>query len=237
MVESLFHFVNTSSGRVLETSLPELGKPFFLDYAQGTLGYRLTPKRILHEPLAKVIEKGTWVFDAMGGLAKDALMLALMECKVWSCEPHPLVYGLVQDGLRRIKKNPTWSSILSDSNQLRFFNVDAMSKLNEFLQCDVTQRPDIIYLDPMFPSKQKTSISKKEIQWLQQIHAHTPNMYPDYNVSAPDVVFDCSLKVARKRVIVKRPLRAPPLVDLPAPMFSKSFQSARFDVYAPKPLL
>jgi len=231
MTEPLFSFLDTPQGRVLQTTLPDLGKPFFLDYTEGTLGYRLTQKRVLHEPLAKIISKDAWVFDAMGGLAKDAILMALLGCKVWSCEAHPLVAELVKDGMIRARKDPALSGVLSDPNRFRFFKVDALVKLEELAKNDATQRPDVVYLDPMFPEKQKTSIAKKDMQWLQQIHAHTPSIYPDYRVSAPETVFDRALQVARKRVIVKRPLRAPNLVDTPMPSFSKVFQSARFDVY------
>lgn len=231
MTEPLFSFLDTPKGRVLQTTLPDLGKTFSLDYTQGTLGFRLTPKRVMHEPLAKLVDKDAFVFDAMGGLAKDAIIFALLGCKVWTCEPHPLVAGLVKDGLQRARKDPVLSALLFDPNRFRFFEVDALSKLNEFLDNSELERPDIVYLDPMFPEKQKTSIAKKEMQWLQQIHAHSSTMFPEYKVSEPEHVFECALKVAKKRVIIKRPLRAPRLVESPVPSYSKQFQSARFDVY------
>jgi 16S rRNA (guanine1516-N2)-methyltransferase len=121
------------------------------------------------------------------------------------------------------------SPVLFDDNRFRFFTRDAHDLLLEL--ADLEHRPDIVYLDPMFPPKQKSSIAKKEMQWLQQIHAATSLMYPDYHVHSAEDIFSLACAVAKKRVIVKRPLRAECLVPSPQPTFSKSFKSARFDVY------
>lgn len=226
--------VNTSDGRVLETTFPDLGKSFFLDYEKGTLGYRLNPKRVLHEPLAKIIDKQAWVLDTTGGILRDAIMMAAMGCKVWACEAHPLIATLARDGLERAQRNALLATIIGDENRFKFFNVDSYLILKEFLDNKDLIRPDIIYLDPMFPPKRKSSIAKREIQWLQRIHALTPTMYPDYSPSTAENIFKLALKIALKRVIVKRPLHAPTLSATPALSFSKNFQSARFDIYLTK---
>ena len=219
--------VNKADGEILET----LGKNFYLDYENGALGYRLNPKRVLHEALAKIVDRQAWVLDTTGGILRDALIMATLGCKVWSCEAHPLIAEFVRTGLRRAQHSPALAPILGDENRFRFFNVDSRIILEEFLNNLELKRPDIIYLDPMFPSKRKTSAPKKEIQWLQQVHALTPSMYPDYRPSSAEEIFNLALKIAHKRVIVKRPLHAQTLVATPAPSFKKSFQSARFDVY------
>lgn len=228
-----FKFLDTPQGRVLQSSLPAMGGNFFLDYAHGPLGYRLQAKRVMHEPLAKVISRGAFVFDATGGIAKDAIMMALLGCKVWTCEAHPLIASLVQDGLERVR-HLTAYSLLFEQESFNFFAVDALTKLSEFYAKPLEQRPDIIYLDPMFPAKVKSSSAKKTMQWLQHIHAHTSHMYPDYSVAEPHELLSMGLKLAQKRVVVKRPLHAGPLTLAPEVSFSRRFQSARFDVYVPK---
>ena len=185
----------------------------------------------MHEPLAKIIDKRAFVLDTTGGILRDALILTTLGCKVWSCEAHPLIANLALDGLARAKTSILWADILGDENRFKFFNVDSALILEDFIHNKELVRPDIIYLDPMFPLKQKSSVAKKEIQWLQRIHALTPSMYPDYSPSSAENIFKLAHKVAKKRVIVKRPKHAPTLLSTPAPSFIKSFQSARFDVY------
>lgn len=231
MAAPKFCFVNTPQGRVLQSTFSDLGKGFFLDYEKGSLGYRLTPKRVLHEPLAKVIDRQSFVLDAMGGLLKDAIMMAFLGCKVWTHEAHPLVSELVNDGLFRAKKNLCLAEFIEDEQRFRFFATDSRLTLEHLLQNPELERPDLVYLDPMFPPKRKSSIAKREIQWLQRIHAATTAMYPNFSISAPELIFELALQVAQKRIIVKRPLIAPPLVAAPSPSFSRNFQSSRFDVY------
>lgn len=227
----MFSFVDTPQGRVLETSFADLGKNFRLDYEKGSLGYRLKPERVMHEPLAKVIDKHAFVFDATGGFLKDALMMAFLGCRVWVCEAHPLIASLVQDALARAALNLAWAKIILDENRFKFFALDARIILQQFLADDRALRPDIVYLDPMFPPKRKSSIAKREIQWLQRIHSVSSLMYPDYQQSSAEVLLELGLRVAKKRVVVKRPMHAPTLVQSPLPSFSRAFQSARFDVY------
>jgi 16S rRNA (guanine1516-N2)-methyltransferase len=202
-----------------------------LDYEKGALGYRLNSKRVLHEPLAKIIDKKAFVLDTTGGILKDALLMAFLGCKVWTCEAHPIIAKLAQDGLARARNNPIFANIICDDNRFKFFNLDSSILLEEFLDNKDLIRPDIIYLDPMFGPKRKTSIAKKELQWLQRIHAVTKSMFPEYSPSGAENIFLKALKVAQKRVVIKRPKHAQTLISSPAPSFSKSFQSARFDVY------
>lgn len=204
---------------------------FILDYARGTLGYRLTPKRVMHEPLAKVIDKDAWVFDATGGILRDAIIMTLLGCKVWAAEAHPLIAVSVRKSLDMIKDHPVFKDLLFNKERFQFFAADSLTILDQFRLQAAAQRPDIVYLDPMFPRQQKTKLAKKEMQWLQEIHACTESMYPHYRASSPLELLLKSLDVAQRRVVVKRPIHAQSLSASLTPSFSKNFQSARFDVY------
>lgn len=227
----------TPNGLVLKSILPELSGQFQLDYLQGNMGFRLTPERVLHEPLAKVIDnKKAWVIDATGGLGKDGLMLAMMGCKVWMCEAHPLLYPLVQDALKRAALEAKFD-FLNHQDQFRFFPEDAKNILAKLAVLPQTERPDILYLDPMFPARKKSSLVKKEMQWLKAIHDmpiesfRSDREHGFTGLTSETNLFELALKTATKRVIVKRPVHAPTLVPSPSPSFSKTFQSSRFDVY------
>lgn len=228
-----FAFEQTPGGLALKSTLPELPGLLILDYLHGNLGYRLTPERVLHEPLAKVIDHQAWVIDATGGLGKDGLMLAMMGCKVWMCEAHPLLYPLIQDAIKRALVDPYFNNLFTHPDKFKFFPEDAKNILLKLVNLPKESRPDVVYLDPMFPARKKSSLVKKEMQWLKAIHEVDLDKenVKEYIVTPETVLFELAIKTATKRIVVKRPAHAPNLVVSPPPSFSKNFQSARFDVY------
>jgi 16S rRNA (guanine1516-N2)-methyltransferase len=226
-----FAFEQTPGGLGLRSTLPELPGVFLLDYLHGNMGYRLKPERVLHEPLAKVIDHHAWVIDTTGGLGKDALMMAMMGCKVWMCEAHPLLTPLIQDAIQRALVDPDLNLLFTHPEKFQFYPEDAKNILEKLLLLPKEARPDIVYLDPMFPARKKSSLVKKEMQWLKAIHDQPLEHFPGYVLTPEAALFQLALKAAKKRVVVKRPHHAPNLVENPAPNFSKTFQSSRFDVY------
>lgn len=226
-----FVLEQTSNGLALKSSLPAFPGLFLIDYLHGNLGFRLKPERVLHEPLAKVIDHHAWVIDTTGGLGKDGLMLAMMGCKVWMCEAHPLLYPLIQDAIQRALIDPTLNALFTNPDKFQFFPEDAKNVLNKLILLPKENRPDVVYLDPMFPMRKKSSLVKKEMQWLKAIHDIPIDNFKDYVITPESELFQLAYAAAKKRVVVKRPAHAPNLVASPAPNFSKSFQSARFDVY------
>src|SRR4029077_1910111 len=67
-------------------------------------------------------------------------------------------------------------------------------------------KPDVIYCDPMFEARDSSALSRKDITNLKHL------IGPDED--APLLV-QKALTLATKRVVVKRRLRAPPLVTSP----------------------
>jgi 16S rRNA (guanine1516-N2)-methyltransferase len=85
----------------------------------------------------------------------------------------------------------------------------------------INTRPDIIYLDPMFPARQKSAQVKKEMVLLQRL------LPPEQDTLS---LFRQALACAAKRVVVKRPRLASNLADQ-APSYSITGKSSRFDIY------
>ena len=81
--------------------------------------------------------------------------------------------------------------------------------------------PDVVYLDPMFPHRQKSALVKKEMRVFQSL------VGADLDA---DALLPAALAVAGKRVVVKRPDYAGFLNDMP-PSMSIETPSKRFDVY------
>ncbi|NDH09793.1 MAG: SAM-dependent methyltransferase, partial [Gammaproteobacteria bacterium] len=85
--------------------------------------------------------------------------------------------------------------------------------------------PDVIYIDPMHPERQKSALVKKEMQVLQQLITAQG--------SAKDLL-QMALIRTKNRVVVKWPQRLLPLLK---PDFSFAGKTVRFDVYSAKRLI
>ena len=79
----------------------------------------------------------------------------------------------------------------------------------------------MIYIDPMYPSRAKSALVKKEMQLLHQI------IGPDTD---NDSLLTIALDVALKRVVVKRPKTAQPLTKQKPSSFIES-KNTRYDIY------
>jgi 16S rRNA (guanine1516-N2)-methyltransferase len=93
----------------------------------------------------------------------------------------------------------------------------------EFLESlSPEDRPDIVYIDPMFPERKKSAKVKKEMQAFHSI------------VGSDDDSADLlslALDHAKYRVVVKRSVSAEALGNL-TPSYSLTGRSTRFDVFA-----
>jgi len=194
---------------------PRVG-PVCVDYAGLDLrpyGRNLSRR----QPLARAFgKKARTVVDATAGYGQDALLLALMGFHVTAIERSSVIAALARDGLRRFETNAGVSLI----NRLQLVTGDARAVLTA-----LPQRPDAVYLDPMFPPKRKRSAAvNKEMRLLRELVGDDPD--------APEL-FEISRRVARERVVVKRPDDAPPLA--PNPNMSFPGKLVRYDVYLARP--
>jgi 16S rRNA (guanine1516-N2)-methyltransferase len=80
---------------------------------------------------------------------------------------------------------------------------------------------DVVYLDPMFPARQKSARVKKDLQILQLLTT---------DQSPPNHLLSAALAAAARRVVVKRPRRAPCLTEC-SPSHCLTGKTIRFDVY------
>lgn len=145
------------------------------------------------------------VFDATAGLGRDFLVFLGMGLRVIAVEKSPLVFELLMDGQARYPFERL--RILHGDSQFFMKGIDA-------------ERPEVVYLDPMYPEKKKRSLPKKEMQLLQKLLGADDN--------GPDL-FAAAIAFATQRVVVKRPCNAPPLAGRPTHSFSG--KAVRFDMY------
>jgi len=111
-------------------------------------------------------------------------------------ERSPIVAALVKDGIERASLNIEFTNIINTGFILH--NQDALDYIQAIEDND---KPDVIYLDPMYPEKKKSASVKKNMQMLQKLLGHDLDT---------DEVLSAALLKADKRVVVKRPKGAPP---------------------------
>ncbi len=186
--------------------------PLSVSFNDGKQGYRLTAERVRHERLIKALGKTRddtfTVLDATAGLGRDAALIATAGFPVLLAERSPILHAMLADGLRRAPAE-----------------LAAAMQLLPCADAGAHTLPPLhaVYLDPMFPSRDKSAAVKKDLQWLQQLAA-----YPDHREEA--ALLEWALGLNPHRIVVKRPGKAESLAKR-SPHHQIAGKAIRFDVY------
>ncbi|BAJ00128.1 class I SAM-dependent methyltransferase [Shewanella violacea] len=159
------------------------------------------------------------VVDGTAGLGRDAFVLASLGCTVTMVERHPVVAALLEDGLRRAYEDAD----IGDWMRERMILVHG-SSLESVIE--LGKEIDVVYLDPMYPHREKSALVKKEMRVFQSLVG--ADMDAD-GLLAP------AIALATKRVVVKRPDYAEDL-DGVKPSMVIATKKNRFDVYVKAPM-
>ncbi|MDO5639965.1 MAG: class I SAM-dependent methyltransferase [Neisseria sp.] len=158
------------------------------------------------------------VWDGTGGLGRDAFVLASLGLHVDVFERHPAVACLLADGLRRARADAATADIAA---RINLHAGDACVLLPQHAAS--AGRPDVVYLDPMYPERQKSAAVKKEMAYFHGLIGGAQN---------ETALLEAARAVAKKRVVVKRP-RLGEFLNGEKPAYQYSGKSTRFDVYLP----
>lgn len=153
---------------------------------------------------------GVRIIDATAGWGRDAAVLASFGAEVLMLERQPLMAALLADALQR--QDERSKAIL----KLKLCNMDATTYLQALARSDY---PDVIYIDPMHPQRQKAALVKKDMQALQQL------------IGADDdalALLELAKTRVLNRVVVKWPQQLAPLLT---PTLSLAGKTVRFDIY------
>lgn len=205
----------------LQARGPDAPGPLYVDFVSGALGYRQRQAGHSREPLARAVGiknrlTAPRVLDAGAGLGRDAFMLASLGCDVTLIERSPIIAALLKDGLERARAVAASAAIVARMHLVCGEAADYLIHLSE------EARPDVVYLDPMYPGRQKTALVKKEMRYLRAVVGE--------DLDAP-ALLAAALRAARRRVLVKRPRLAAPLAG-PPPSSTLMGSTTRFDLYA-----
>lgn len=191
--------------------------PIYVDFLAGQLAHRRQYGGGKGQLLAKAVGlkklQRPRVIDATAGLARDAFVLATLGCDVLMIERSPIVATLVDDAMQRAQHDIDFAAL-----QLNLKVADATHYLSELTE---ENYPDVVYIDPMFPERTKSALVKKEMRILKRVVGD--------DIDA-DALFAQALKVAKKRVVVKRPKGAPALANHKPGLVYRG-KSVRYDVY------
>ncbi len=209
----------------LRESGPRAPGPVYVDFVGGAAGHRRRFGGGRGQPIAKAVgmKKGhtPTVVDATAGLGRDAFVLAGLGCPVRLVERSPVVAALLEDGLRRASTVPETAAVTERMSLVVANAIDYLRGVQD------DERPDVVYLDPMYPPRRSRALVKKEMRLFHGLVGADS----DANELLP-----AALACARERVVVKRPEYAPPLADRRATLAFETKRN-RFDVYVIKAMI
>ena len=193
-----------------------------VDFLTGRSGYRLSTMSNTAQPALKAVgfnkdKMGLRVLDATAGLGVDGMLMACAGCCMTLLERSPVMAALLQDGIDRVfadnEATGLQEVISSRLKLLRGDSVEFFSKIEDGMY-------DVIYLDPMFPERKKSSKVKKEMQLAK--------FFTDSTDNAEELLI-AALETPVRRVVIKRPLKSPVVKT----GFSSQIKgkSIRFDVF------
>jgi 16S rRNA (guanine1516-N2)-methyltransferase len=159
------------------------------------------------------------VLDATAGLGRDAFLLASLGCTLTLIERQPIIAALLEDGLQRALVDPDVALVVARMHLRSGNAIDLMRDWTD-------QAPQVVYLDPMFPHRDKAALVKKEMRLFRPLAGDDDD--------AP-ALLQSALELATHRVVVKRPRKAPTIAG-EQPGYALEGKSSRFDIYPKKSL-
>lgn len=218
-----FLLVYTSKHLELRENTNKRSQPILVDFLSSQLKYRVKygggKKQLIAKAIGIKDNKNLTVIDATAGFGTDAFILASLGCHVTMIERSPIVGALLEDGLNRIQTN-------SKQKNLSLIQGDSITELKKIITNNL-KRPDLIYLDPMYPERKKSALNKKIMRILYVLVGQ------DNDASK---LLKIAVKCARKRVVVKRPKDSVYLGNKKPDLQLSSGASSRYDIYLSKTL-
>ena len=178
---------------------------------------RLKPNNLNGEMLVRAarvkspVGEASVAVDATAGLGEDSFLLAAAGFEVYLFERNETIAALLQDALTRALADPALAPVAS---RLHFTPGDSVAGLKA-----LSLRPDVVYLDPMFPTRQKSGLIKKKFQILQLLERPCDD---------EESLLQAALAAKPSKIVIKRPAKTPILGGV-KPSYSIKGNSIRYD--------
>lgn len=139
-------------------------KELFIDFNSSEILNRIDPKTkkcsIVQAVEGRSKDKLN-ILDTTAGLGRDTFTLAARGHRLTSLEKDCYIYVLLVDALHRARQTHNLKDI---ANQIDLINIDANEHINT-----TNISFDCIYIDPMFPPRNKSAKVKQGMQVLHDI--------------------------------------------------------------------
>ncbi len=164
------------------------------------------------------------VVDATAGLGADGFHLASLGHPVVMLERESLLGALLEDAIARAMAGQFGRAAADSARRVTLHVTDARDYLA------AGEPAGIVYLDPMFPEASKAALPNKGMATLRAHLEHGTGAAAGEEAE----LLEAARAFARRRVVVKRPLRAGALGGQ-EPSGSLRGRTVRYDLYAPAP--
>ncbi len=215
--------------KVEPSSSKKAKKPLsiYIDFVEGKAQHRRIHGGGKGQDIAKAVGlnkiKNPSVLDLTAGMGGDAFVLASLGCEMTLVERNHIIHALLDDALARANliNEPELQEILA---RMTLLKKDSLAVLEDLTTASTAELPDVIYIDPMFPSREKSAKVKKEMQFFHDVVGADQDS---------EALLLKALQCAKKRIVVKRPRISDELSDKANPAFVIAGKSTRYDVYLP----
>jgi 16S rRNA (guanine1516-N2)-methyltransferase len=175
------------------------------------------------QPLVRAMGKARGlVVDATAGLGGDAFLVAASGFDVIALERNETLAQLLADAVARTRESAS-AAHRAAAERIEVMHADSIAALADTSPHLgwVRQPPVAVLMDPMYPvDPSATALPAKPIRMVRALVGDDPDQR---------ALFDAARACVPGRIVVKRPLSAPPLV--PGPDLEFAGKLARLDVY------
>ena len=151
--------------------------------------------------------------DATAGMGEDALLLAAAGFRVDLYEKDPVIAALLQDALLRAAEDDSLRDAVSRMTLHEGDSIAAMKALPPAY--------DVVYLDPMFPGREKSALVKTKFQLIHGLEKPCED---------EEELLLTAMALRPAKLIVKRPLKGAFLAGR-KPDYSLKGKAIRYDVF------
>lgn len=194
---------------------------------------RLTHANLSHELSVKACKLKSadgpiTIIDATAGMGEDALLLAAAGFNVIMFERDEMIASLLKDTMERAMTNEILKPIVSRMDLVVGDSIPVLKGMSETVEAgDIISvnatagiiHPDVVFLDPMFPERQKTGLVKKKFQLIHTLEKPCED---------EEELLNAAIMAHPKRIVIKRPLKGPYLAGV-KPSYSLEGKAIRYD--------
>ena len=187
------------------------------DFVGGAVGHRLRFGGGRGQALPKAVGmKGgrtPEIVDATAGLGRDAFLLASLGAHVTLIERSSEMYTILLDGIARGRI--AGGDVADAIGRMTVLFGDARDLLPGL-------SPEVVLVDPMHPPRKSSALVKNEMRLIRGIVGTDEDS---------DELMKVALRSARRRVVLKWPMRAAPMAGIRSPSHQIKGKSTRYDVF------